>query len=250
MSPAISSVSACADAEELARRAADYFQAAVEQDVLRQGVCRVALAGGSTPQRLYTLLARRPLSLRGVHLFWGDERCVPPDHPDSNYGLVQRSWLQWVEIPPQQVHRMPGELPPAQGAAAYTAELRAHWGAIPWPSFDLVLLGVGEDGHTASLFPGSPALEESQAWVLAVPHRQPPPPLVDRLSLSLPVLNAARRVLFLVSGANKAPILRRLFAPTPEEAAAEPLPAARVQPTAGRLTWLVEAAALGELPGG
>lgn len=248
MSLAISFIRPCADPEEIARRAAALFLDVTRSAVKQRGRCSVALAGGSTPRRTYELLAGLPVAWERVHLFWGDERCVPPDHPDSNFGMVQQALLERVRLPPENIYRMPGEMPPPQAAKSYTQELRRFFRANPsLPGFDLVFLGLGEDGHTASLFPGSPALQLQEAWVAVVEHEQPPPPLVTRLSLTLPVLNAARQVVFLVNGANKAPVVRRLFAPTSEEAAAGPLPAAQVLPAAGKLTWLVEAAALAEL---
>ena len=160
----------------------------------------VALAGGSTPRRLYERLATCRFPWPETEVFFGDERCVPPDHPDSNYRMASEALLSNV---PANVHRMPGETCDAE---AYEEELRQVFGAGP-PEFDLVLLGLGEDGHTASLFPGDPALEEKQRWVVRVER-----PDHSRLTLTPPVLSAAHVALFLVSGAAKREALQRLRA--------------------------------------
>ena len=158
----------------------------------------VALAGGSTPRRLYERLATCDFPWPETEIFFGDERCVPPDHPDSNYRMASEALLSKV---PANVHRMPGETCDAE---AYEEELRQVFGA-GLPKFDLVLLGLGEDGHTASLFPGDPALEEKQRWVVRVER-----PDHSRLTLTPPVLSAAQVALFLVSGAAKREALQRL----------------------------------------
>ena len=170
----------------------------------------VALAGGSTPRRLYERLVTCAFPWSETEMFFGDERCVPPDHPNSNYRMAGEALLSKV---PANVHRMPGETCDAE---AYEEELRQVFGA-GLPEFDLVLLGLGEDGHTASLFPGDPALEEKQRWVIRVQR-----PDHARLTLTLPVLSAAKVALFLVLGAAKAEALQRLRA-------GDDIPAARVQ---------------------
>jgi 6-phosphogluconolactonase len=205
--------------------------------VVARGRFVVALAGGSTPKATYALLAGEDLAARVewslVHVFWGDERCVPPDHPDSNYRLAREALLDKVLVPARNVHRIQGELPPEQAAAAYAVELDAVLGASG--RFDLILLGMGRDGHTASLFPGSAALTEHQRLVVAVYVE----PLHSwRVTLTLPVINAAREVVFLVSGAAKASALERVRA-------GEPVPAGLVRPAPGRLTWLVDQDAWG-----
>ena len=200
----------------------------------------IALSGGSTPRRLFELLAcppyRTQLPWDHIHLFWGDERSVPPHHADSNYRMTREALLDHVDIPAQNVHRIRGELPPPEAAQLYRAELKTWMGKNP--RFDLVLLGVGDDGHTASLFPGAPSLEEQDQTAIAVyaPH-------LDswRVTLTLPVLNRAQHVLFLVSGANKAPALARIRA-------GDPLPAGRIRPSRGTLTWLLDRGAAGERP--
>jgi 6-phosphogluconolactonase len=230
-------------AEALARAAAEAVAEAAVRAVAERGRFTIALAGGSTPRRLYALLASAGAPFRAripwdrVHVFFGDERHVPPNHPDSNYGLAREALLDHVR--PGSVHRMRGDLPDAgEAAAAYEAELERFFGASvaadPPPALDLVLLGLGSDGHTASLFPGSAALEERRRWVAA--------PWIarlraHRLTLTLPVLDRARAVLFLVAGADKADALAQVLGGGDGEA---PLPAARVRPEGGAPRWYVD----------
>lgn len=238
-----------ADAEEVARAAAEEVALAAARADAARGRFTLALAGGSTPRRLYALLAdaRAPFRARvpweRTHVFFGDERPVPPEHPDSNYRMAREALLD--RVPVASVHRIPGEDPAA--AEAYEDELRRFFEVPPGgppPRLDLVLLGLGEDGHTASLFPGSDALGERRRWVAA--------PLVarlgvHRLTLTLPVLDRAREVLFLVAGADKAEALARVLAPA---AGAPALPAALVRPEAGPPRWIVDLAAAARLPAG
>jgi 6-phosphogluconolactonase len=239
------------DPEAVARAAAGEVTAAASAAVRERGRFTVALAGGTTPRRLYRLLADPAEPWRGavpwdrVHVFFGDERHVPAGHRDSNYRMAHEALLRHVAV--ASVHRIPGELPDAaRAAAAYQADLERSFNldarADPPPSLDLVLLGLGADGHTASLFPGSAALEELRAWVAA--------PFVERLgasriTLTLPVLARAGRVLFLVAGAAKARALERTLACQPGSTAT---PAARVRPGPGRLAWIVDRAAAALLP--
>jgi 6-phosphogluconolactonase len=171
-----------------------------------------------------------------VHVFWGDERCVPPVHPDSNYGMAQRAWLAHINIPAQNVHRLRGELDPAQAAQHYEDELRDIFGTLP--RFDLVWLGMGADAHTASLFPGTPALHEQQRWVVAqyVDQLQ-----AARLTLTPLINNQAANVTFLVTGSDKAAALQAVWR-GPQDP--DQFPAQIVKPTAGQLSWLVDRAAL------
>jgi len=228
-----------ADKEAVSHAAAQRFAALTRH--ASTDPCAVALSGGSTPRRLFELLSRAPYKDKvpwpQVHLFWGDERCVPPDHADSNYRMTREMLLDHIDIPPQNVHRVRGELPPPQAAQEYRAELESILG--PSPRFDLILLGMGSDGHTASLFPDSSALDEREQAAVAVYAEH-----LDswRVTLTLPVLNRARHVLFLVTGATKARALARIRA-------GEPLPAARVRPDPGTLTWLLDQDATKELPG-
>lgn len=223
------------DNNALTRAAADFFVTEAQAALRANRHFTVALSGGSTPRALYQLLAETPLAWEAIHLFWGDERCVPPDHADSNYRMTAESLLRRIAIPPENVHRIEGELPPEEAALRYEDELRKFFDGVP--RFDLILLGLGEDGHTASLFPDSPALHERTRWVVAVSHTTPPPPLVPRVTLTLPVINAARQVVFLVSGAGKAKRLAEvLHVPTPSPL----LPASMVRPDSGELLWLLD----------
>ena len=229
----------CRDADELARKAAEDFILLANNSVACDGRFAVALAGGSTPRSMYSLLAlkkyRREVPWEDTHLFWGDERCVPLDHPDSNYRMVHETLLSKISIPPENVHRMAGEKAPKLAAREYEAQLKTFFqldeGALP--RFDLILLGLGEDGHTASLFPGSEALNETKRLVAAnfVEKLN-----AHRLTLTLPVLNNAAIVLFLVAGASKAAIVKELLGP---KSGTLSYPAAKVQPRGGRLTWLI-----------
>ncbi|HEX7434846.1 MAG TPA: 6-phosphogluconolactonase [Anaerolineaceae bacterium] len=232
------------DSSSLAERAADEFVRLAGEALQIGSRFTVALAGGSTPQRMYTRLAGAQVDWRGVHVFWGDERCVPPGHADSNYRMADEALLSHVPIPRGNLHRIPGELPVEEAAQDYEDELRRFF-SNKTPRFDLVLLGLGEDGHTASLFPGSSAILEKEQWVAAVRHSVPPPPLVDRVTLTLPVLNAAAQVLFLVSGADKAERLAQVL-----DGPSQPdvLPAQAVKPVNGAVRWLVDQAAAAKLP--
>ncbi len=237
------------DLKALASAAADLFILQAAAAVASRGRFCAALSGGSTPAALFQQL-RTPATLRKidwprVHLFWGDERCVPADHPESNYQMARQTLLDYVPIPARNLHRIPAEVGAEAAAAAYEETLRTFFGVESWPLFDLMLLGLGEDGHTASLFPGSPALLEKDHWTAAVEHHTPPPPLVDRVSLTLPVINAARQAVFLVSGAGKAEILARVLHPLGAEDLC--LPAQHVRLPEGQLTWLVDRAAAGKL---
>lgn len=228
----------CRDAAELARRAAGQFTARAAEAIARAGRFAVALSGGSTPRAVYALLAspefRERIDWPRVHLFWGDERCVPPGHPDSNFRMVREALLAKIEIPLENIHRMIGEREPAEAAAAYEEELKKFFGAEHVPRFDLIFLGLGEDGHTASLFPGTAALDDTEHWVAAI--------YVERLqsyrlTLTLPVINAARQATFLVSGASKARIVREILA---SDSALQNYPVAKVRPVDGQLTWLID----------
>lgn len=227
-------------AEMAAKRVAGIAEAAVAQ----AGRFTVALAGGATPRGLYARLAAEPYGARlpwsETEVFWGDERCVPPDHPESNYRMAAETLLRHLPLRPGRIHRMRGEDPdPARAAAEYDALLRETFGVAPGvlPRFDLVLLGLGADGHIASLFPGSPALREVARLVVAVSVERL---RARRLTLTLPVLNAAAAILFLVSGEDKAEALRAALEAAP---GAEPLPAQLVRPREGTVTWLVDPAA-------
>lgn len=230
------------DNHDLARTAADYFIELAQAAYQENKPFAVALSGGSTPKAVYQLLAESPLEWKNIHLFWGDERCVPPDYPDSNYRMTVDSLISHIHIPPQNIHRICGELAPEEAAESYEHELRTYFGEVA--HFDLVLLGLGEDGHTASLFPNSFALEERSRWAVAVPHNVPPLPLVPRVTLTLPILNNARHVVFLVSGAAKSARLAEVLR-SPIKSPS--LPATLVQPTDGELVWIMDRSAAGDI---
>ncbi len=238
----------CRDAAEVARAAARRFVDWAWQAIARDGKFQVALSGGSTPREMYRLLAsqdfRTQIDWPRVHLFWGDERAVPPDHADSNYGLARRELLLHVPIPPGNVHRMEAESSPIGRAAhTYEAVLRQslELDGRGFPIFHLVLLGLGDDGHTASLFPGARLLRESSRWVST--------PSMDklgtrRMTLTLPVIEAAQRILFLVTGSQKAAMLRVVLCGGTDRE----LPAQMAQPRHGERIFLVDEAAARLLP--
>jgi len=238
----------CPDAAEVARAAARRFVDWAWQAIARDGKFRVALSGGSTPREMYRLLAtqefRTQIDWPRVHVYWGDERAVPPDHPESNYGMARRELLLRVPVPPENVHRMEADASPIGRAAhSYETVLRESMPVDDrgFPVFHLVLLGLGADGHTASLFPGARLLRETTRWV-STPS--PDKSGTRRMTLTLPVIEAAERILFLVTGAQKAAMLRTvLFDETKRE-----LPAQMAQPRNGERTFLVDEAAAGLLP--
>ncbi|MBN8937549.1 MAG: 6-phosphogluconolactonase [Rhizobiales bacterium] len=232
--------------EALARGAAAWL---CERAQASEGTFAVCLSGGSTPRRLYECLADPALAARfpwdRTHWFWGDERFVPHDHPDSNYRMAHDALLSHVPAPANHIHAMPTEgLSPDQAAAAYEATLRRFYGADSFdparPLFDVMLLGIGDDGHTASLFPGTAALRETRRWAVAVIGAKPEP----RLTLTYPALDSSRDVVFLAAGAGKRTVVER--AQTGDQASDQngndAIPAARVRPV-GRLHWFTDRAA-------
>jgi 6-phosphogluconolactonase len=236
------------DAEELAETAAGMIVDLATSAVAQRGRFTIALAGGETPRATYERLARQPLSevmpWARTFVFFGDERGVPADHPDSNYGMAHRALLAKVPIPPRQIFRIPGDGSDPEAVATEYArtigeELKARRGEVP--RLDLVLLGVGIDGHTASLFPGSPVLKEVFRTVAAVHAAAAVIP--QRFTLTFPILNAAACVVFLVSGGVKAKVVKAALA----EGTAT-LPAGMVRPSDGRLIWLLDRAAAALLP--
>jgi 6-phosphogluconolactonase len=236
-------VRVCADLNELSRRAAESAVNTINDAVRRHGRCSLALSGGSTPRTLHGLLAsefREQIPWTDLHVFWGDERYVPADDPDSNYRMARETLLDLVPCPARNVHPMPTRFPlPDTAAQDYEATLRAHFGN-DWPRFDLILLGLGEEGHTASLFPGSPALEEQTRWVVAVTVPAKPP---VRLTLTLPVLTRASNIHVLVTGSKKAGALEHVLADKPDP---NTYPAAALRSTGGALIWWVDREAAGE----
>jgi 6-phosphogluconolactonase len=226
------------DMDELARSGAELFCRAAGQAVTRDGRFAVALSGGSTPRPMHRLLAERPfvdkIPWDSSHLFWIDERLVGYDEPASNFGTAAADFLSQVPIPRPNVHPMPIDQPPEQAAAAYQEMLKNFFAQEP--AFDLIYLGVGEDGHVASLFPGKDHQEAPDCWVLADKGGRPD---VWRLSLTYTLLNQAKQIVFLVCGSSKAPIVQRLF-----ENGGERLPAQRIASRSGKLTWLLDKAAV------
>ena len=232
----------------VARAAADTFEKLAKSKAAEGRIFTVALSGGSTPVRLFKLLAAEPyrsqVPWRSIHFFWGDERNVPPDDPESNFGVANSTLLSLVNVPEDNIHRIKGELDdPVEAAAGYEIELLRFFGLAEGeiPRFDLVLLGMGPDGHTASLFPGTQALSETNRLVVA--------PWIDklqthRITLTLPVFNKAACIQFLVTGTDKAATLKAVFQGDP----AKPhYPAQLIRPESGDLTWLVDEAAAGLL---
>ena len=234
-----------ADQAALARKAAELFAETAVRAMARTGRFTVALSGGTTPKLLYSLLATEPhrsrLPWHQTHVFWGDERCVPPDHPDSNFGMARATLLDRVPILPEQLYRMQAEREDLDVATReYEAEIARTFEVPPTgepPALDLILLGLGPDGHTASLFPHTKAVRETKRWVV----RNYVPKLgANRLTLTAPILSRGATVLFLVAGTNKAPVLKEVL-----EGPSDPdrLPSQLIRPASGRLIWLVDRAA-------
>jgi 6-phosphogluconolactonase len=240
------------DRRALYKAAAEAFTALAREAVSQRNLFTVALSGGSTPRGLYELLAdetyREQIAWGDGHIFWGDERAVPADHAESNYKSAFDSLLSHVPVNRLKVHRMRGEEANLQQAALdYQRLIAAAFGVSPTgtpPRFDLILLGLGEDGHTASLFPDTQAVQETDRWVVAndVPQKN-----MRRLTMTLPIINRARHVLFLVTGESKAAVLSEILDGPWDPAR---LPAQAVQPQDGELHWLVDKRAAARLPTG
>ena len=236
------------DTQELTRAAAGLFLEVGRQAITQRNRFLVALSGGSTPKTLYSILASedhaQQLDWSKVHFLFGDERSVPPAHPDSNFAMANAMLFSPLHIPSTQIHRIRGEDPPEAAAAHYETTLRHLTAAVPgqWPQLDLVLLGMGDDGHTASLFPGTASLTEGTRWV--VPGTSPQGTRA-RVTLTLGVINHASVVLFLIAGRNKAAVVRRVLEQRPGDPG--PYPAALVRPETGRLLWYLDHAAASEL---
>lgn len=228
------------DPMSLAAYAAEWMTAAA---LTADAPCRISLSGGSTPKALYALLAsdgfRNRFPWQRVHWYWGDERFVPYDHPESNYRMTGEAMLSKVPVPPENVHPIPTDGEPDDAARRYERTLQKAYGAAHFdpvrPLFDVTLLGLGADGHTASLLPGEPVLEERKRWVAAVSHGRPE----VRVTMTYPAIESSRRVAFLVAGREKAEIFGAIRAGNSR------VPAARVRPV-GELLWFVDLAAAGE----
>jgi 6-phosphogluconolactonase len=230
------------DPDALAHAAADDLAARAREAIAAHGRFSVALSGGSTPARLFDVLAARgrdALPWHATEIWWGDERTVPPDHPDSNYRMTAKHLLTPLHIPPERIHRMPGELDPQVAAREYEVTLTGALGTPP--EFDYVMLGMGPDGHTASLFPGSPGLKEAARFVIANPVDSPVAGgKTTRLTLTLPAIGAARHTRFLVTGKDKAERLAAVIDGAPDAYPAQLVGGADVQ-------WFVDAAAASKL---
>lgn len=236
-----------ADAQQVSRAGADLFVSSARTAIAQRGRFIVALAGGSTPKRMYELLAsdtyRAQVEWSKIEFFWGDERSVPPDHKDSNYRMANEAMLSKLPVRADGVHRMEAERSDRDVAAAeYQASIArvcAETGAVP-PAFDLVYLGMGPDGHTASLFPHTTALKETRRWVV---KNYVPKFSTDRMTMTVPMLNRAAHVVFLAAGADKASVLKEVLEGPPDS---DRLPSQLIRPD-GALEWIIDLAAAASL---
>lgn len=232
--------------EELSRAAAEVFVRQASIAIHERGRFLVALNGGGTPKRLFQLLAtefRDKVDWSNIHVFWGDERLVPADDSESSYGQARDLFLRHVPIPAANIHPMPGDLEPAEAVIDYTLKLKGFASApLTWPRFDLVYLGMGEDGHTASLFPGSP-LDVTEPVVSVVAHYQDRP--ANRITLTPLVINNARVIVFMATGEKKAAILAEVLGGRYRP---ELYPVQRIEPKDGKVIWLVDEDAASKLP--
>jgi 6-phosphogluconolactonase len=239
--PSKAEIIRCKPASELARRGAEFFFQAAEDHVRQKGYFSVALSGGSTPRPMYGVMADqaigKPTPWPQTHIFWVDERMVPGHSPDSNFGTTKKDLIDHIPVSDNNVHPMPTTDDVERQAVIYEAELRSFFKAhrLSEPVFDLIILGIGEDGHIASLFPGHPALFETRRWVVPVKGGQPD---VHRLTLTLPVINQAKHIIFLISGSSKAGVVKEVF-----ENPGAGLPAQKVASKDGRILWLMDQAA-------
>ena len=235
------------NADAIAEEAARCWARVAREAVDTRGEFSIALSGGETPRRLYEAMASEPwldqTPWAETHVFWGDERRVPASHPDSNYRMAWETLLQYVPVPPEQIHRMRGEDLVNSAVRHYVDVLQRHFklGRREWPRFDLILLGMGEDGHIASIYPGTRAFSDRSSLVVAF---EVPQLGVERMTLTLPVINNARHILFLVAGEAKAETLQAVL-----EGPSMPstYPAQAVQPEDGTLMWLIDEAAASRL---
>lgn len=234
------------DKETLSRAAASYVARVARESIVTRGRFTIALSGGTTPKALYGLLGDAPyreqIDWRLVEIFWSDERCVPPDDSESNYALAHEQLLSKIQVPVSQVHRMPADQVDRDAASlTYTQEMQRVFSTSGVPSFDLLQLGMGPEGHTCSLFPHQPSLHEEARLVMPVSVPKPPP---DRLTFTPPLLNAARNVLFLVTGEEKAEAVQAVLEGdyNPDE-----YPAQIVRPPYGEVVWMMDTAAAARL---
>jgi 6-phosphogluconolactonase len=233
-----------ADASVLAREAAVFIANRATEAVARRGRFTLVLAGGGTPLEAYRLLGSQDmLPWSQCHFFMGDERCVPADDPASNWGQATTALGSPQGLPRDNLHPIHGQLSPQEAASDYEWRLRGFFNDAPWPAWDLLLLGLGSDGHTASLFPGSPVLDESQRWVAPVAAPSHIEPHLPRVTLTLPAINSAACVLFLAAGPGKQSVVRRIL--DDPRGAANDYPAARVR-AAGETRWLIDRQVAGD----
>lgn len=229
------------DIDTISREAANYTMRVAREAIAKRGKFTFALSGGTTPGKMYSLLVSEPyrsqIDWSAVHLFWSDERCVAPTDPQSNYHLAQEVLLSKLNLRPEQIHRVPAERPDRQQAAAdYEAEIRKVLGG-DMPAFDLIQLGMGPEAHTASLFPHQPSLREEKRLIMPVSVPKPPP---DRLTFTPPLLRAARHILFLAIGADKAAALHEVLEGTDN---AEEYPSQGiVRQAKGEVIWMLDTA--------
>lgn len=221
------------DKKELVACASDFIVKKIRETLLSQPQCTIALAGGSTPKPIYEQMAETDLPWEKIHLFWGDERYVPPTHPDSNEKMVREAWLNRIHIPPENIHPMPTNSDnPQEDADKYNQELLDFFGLSQgFPAFDIILLGMGDDGHTASLFPYTQALQECDRLITVGNKGES-----QRLTFTLPLINAAKCVIFLVSGKNKQQALKAVFE---ENSDSNQYPSKKIQPQ-GQLIWFID----------
>lgn len=237
------------DLAEVVTRSRDLIVERLQQAIAERGIATIALSGGSTPKPLYEQLATESLPWEQIHLFWGDERYVPYDHPDSNYRMVKQAWIDRVPLPSENIHPMPTQLAdPVDAAIQHEADLRiffktrfANAKPAEWPALDVILLGMGDDAHTASLFPGTTALQVHDRWITVGEKSGQP-----RLTFTVPMINAARSVIFMLAGANKQAALQQVFAAQADDLM---YPSRLIQPQ-GELWWVMDQAAAVGLPEG
>ena len=234
------------DEETLVEQSADKISGLIHQTLTEQEICTFVLSGGSTPEALYSKLSSVPynhtIQWGKVHFFWGDERCVPPGHADSNYRMAKESLLDHIELPPENIHRISGEISPGTAAEEYEQAVRKY---VPdgngLPRFDITLLGIGDDGHTASLFPDTPVLKEQKKLVASV-HV---PALASwRITLTYPVINNSKSILFLVKGASKAKIIGQVLSGSNPD---NRYPVQNINPQDGQVIWFLDKEAAAKL---
>ena len=225
------------DLEAMVQRSLSLILSRLSQAIAERGLFTIALAGGNTPKPLYEAIAKQDLPWNNIHVFWGDERYVASNHPDSNEGMARNAWLNKVSIPPDNIHPMPtDDADPARAADRHEQQLKSFFQSQPkeFPSLDVVLLGIGDDGHTASLFPHTQALQVRDR-LITVGNKDGQP----RITFTAPLINQARCIIFMVTGANKQTALAQIFSPDGDDST---YPARLIQPQ-GELWWLLDQAA-------